>query len=143
MALRFAGLGSVVERSATKVHPKAAIAQASLSAARRGARSYVDHIAPEVAAADTLRMTRTRVVFRCDQNIMRAMRRVRAGAGGGLWRHKCLGLRMPLAVLRAGTRYEVRGPMTAVLWASGVVHVGTYRVHRNYRPAEIRNRYYN
>ena len=28
---------------------------------------------------------------------------------------------MPLAVLRAGTRYEVRGPMTAVLWASGVV----------------------
>ena len=117
MALRFAGLGSVVERSATK----AAIAQASLSAARRGARSNVDHIAPEVAAAYTLRMTRTRVVFRCDQNIMRAMRRGRAGARGGLWRHKCLGLRMPLAVLRAGTRYEVRGPMTAVLWASGVV----------------------
>ena len=71
MALRFAGLGSVVERSATK----AAIAQASLSAARRGARSNVAHIAPEVAAAYTLRMTRTRVVFRCDQNIMRAMRR--------------------------------------------------------------------
>ena len=47
--------------------------------------------------------------------------RMQAGAGGGLWRHKCLGLRMPLAVLRAGTRYEVRGPMTAVLWASGVV----------------------
>ena len=115
--LRFAGLGSVVERSATK----AAIAQASLSAARRGARSNVDHIAPEVAAAYTLRMTRTRVVFRCDQNIMRAMRRGRAGARGGLWRHKCLGLRMPLAVLRAGTRYAVRGPMTAVLWASGVV----------------------
>ena len=68
MALRFAGLGSVVERSATK----AAIAQASLSAARRGARSNVAHIAPEVAAAYTLRMTRTRVVFRCDQNIMRA-----------------------------------------------------------------------
>jgi len=65
MALRFAGLGSVVERSATK----AAIAQASLSAARRGARSNVAHIAPEVAAAYTLRMTRTRVVFRCDQNI--------------------------------------------------------------------------
>ena len=64
MALRFAGLGSVVERSATK----AAIAQASLSAARRGARSNVAHIAPEVAAAYTLRMTRTRVVFRCDQN---------------------------------------------------------------------------
>ena len=64
MALRFAGLGSVVERSATK----AAIAQASLSAARRGARSNVAHIAPEVAAASTLRMTRTRVVFRCDQN---------------------------------------------------------------------------
>ena len=84
MALRFAGLGSVVERSATK----AAIAQASLSAARRGARSNVAHIAPEVAAAYTLRMTRTRVVFRCDQNIMRAMRRGRAGAGGGLWRHK-------------------------------------------------------
>ena len=61
MALRFAGLGSVVERSATK----AAIAQASLSAARRGARSNVAHIAPEVAAAYTLRMTRTRVVFRC------------------------------------------------------------------------------
>ena len=60
MALRFAGLGSVVERSATK----AAIAQASLSAARRGARSNVAHIAPEVAAAYTLRMTRTRVVFR-------------------------------------------------------------------------------
>ena len=117
MALRFAGLGSVVERSATK----AAIAQASLSAARRGARSNVAHIAPEVAAAYTLRMTRTRVVFRCDQNIMRAMRRGRAGAGGGLWRHKCLELRMPLAVLRAETRYEVRGPMTAVLWASGVV----------------------
>ena len=39
MALRFAGLGSVVERSATK----AAIAQASLSAARRGARSNVAH----------------------------------------------------------------------------------------------------
>ena len=39
---RFAGLGSVVERSATK----AAIAQASLSAARRGARSNVAHIAP-------------------------------------------------------------------------------------------------
>ena len=116
MALRFAGLGSVVERSATK----AAIAQASLSAARRGARSNVAHIAPEVAAAYTLRMTRTRVVFRCDQNIMRAMRRGRAGARGG-GRHKCLGLRMPLAVLRAGTRYEVRGPMTAVLWASGVV----------------------
>ena len=34
MALRFVGLGSVVERSATK----AAITQASLSAARRGAR---------------------------------------------------------------------------------------------------------
>ena len=69
MALRFAGLGSVVERSATK----AAIAQASLSAARRDARSDVAHIAPEVAAAYTLRMTRTtRVVFRCDQNIMRA-----------------------------------------------------------------------
>ena len=66
MALRFVGLGSVVERSATK----AAIAQASLSAARRGARSNVAHIAPEVAAAYTLRMTRTRVVFRCDQNIM-------------------------------------------------------------------------
>ena len=48
--LRFAGLGSVVERSATK----AAIAQASLSAARRGARSNVDHIAPEIAAAYTL-----------------------------------------------------------------------------------------
>ena len=79
MALRFAGLGSVVERSATK----AAIAQASLSAARRGARSNVAHIAPEVAAAYTLRMTRTRVVFRCDQNIMRAMRRGRAGARGG------------------------------------------------------------
>jgi hypothetical protein len=62
MALRFAGLGSVVERSATK----AAIAQASLSAARHGARSNVAHIAPEVAAAYTLRMTRTRVVFRCD-----------------------------------------------------------------------------
>ena len=77
--LRFAGLGSVVERSATK----AAIAQASLSAARRGARSDVAHIAPEVAAAYTLRMTRTRVVFRCDQNIMRAMRRGRAGARGG------------------------------------------------------------
>jgi len=118
MALRFAGLGSFVERSATK----AAIAQTSLSAARRDARSDVAHIAPEVAAAYTLRMTRTRVgVFRCDQNIMRAMRRGRAGARGGLWRHKCLGLRMPLAVLRAGTRYEVRGPMTAVLWASGVV----------------------
>ena len=77
MALRFAGLGSFVERSATK----AAIAQASLSAARRGARSNVDHIAPEIAAAYTLGMTRTRVVFRCDQNIMRAMRRGRAGAG--------------------------------------------------------------
>ena len=77
--LRFAGLGSVVERSATK----AAIAQASLSAARRGARSNVDHIAPEIAAAYTLGMTRTRVVFRCDQNIMRAMRRGRAGARGG------------------------------------------------------------
>ena len=49
------------------------------------------------------------------------MRRGRTGARGGLWRHKCLGLRMPLAVLRAGTTYEVRGPMTAVLWASGVV----------------------
>ena len=61
MALRFAGLGSVVERPATK----AATAQASLSAARRGARSDVAHIAPEVAAAYTLRMTRTRVVFRC------------------------------------------------------------------------------
>ena len=62
MALRFVGLGSFVERSATK----AAIAQASLSAARRGARSDVAHIAPEVAAAYTLRMTRTRVVvFRC------------------------------------------------------------------------------
>ena len=69
MALRFAGLGSVVERSATK----AAIAQASLSAARRGARSNVAHIAPEVAAAYTLRMTRTRVVFRCDPQ------------PGGLW----------------------------------------------------------
>ena len=121
MALRFAGLGSVVERPATNNTTKAATAQASLSAARRGARSDVVHIAPEVAAAYTLRMTRTRVVFRCDQNIMRAMRRGRAGARGGLWRHKCLGLRMPLAVLRAGTRYEVRGPMTAVLWASGVV----------------------
>ena len=124
MALRFAGLGSVVERSATK----AAIAQASLSAARRGARSNVAHIAPEVAAAYTLRMTRTRVVFRCDQNIMRAMRRGRAGAGGGLWRHKCLGLRMPLAVLRAGTRYEVRGPMTAVLWALGAAGWVLYKV---------------
>ena len=99
MALRFAGLGSVVERSATK----AAIAQASLSAARRGARSNVAHIAPEVAAAYTLRMTRTRVVFRCDQNIMRAMRRGRAGArGGGSGDIRCLGLRMPLAV-RAGS----------------------------------------
>ena len=77
--LRFAGLGSVVERSATK----AAIAQASLSAARRDARYDVAHIAPEVGAAYTLRMTRTRVVFRCDQNIMRAMRRGRAGARGG------------------------------------------------------------
>ena len=79
MALRFAGLGSVVERPATK----AATAQDSLSAARRDARSDVAHIAPEVAAAYTLRMTRTRVVFRCDQNIMRAMRRgrgVRAGS---------------------------------------------------------------
>ena len=57
MALRFAGLGSVVERLATK----GAIAQASLSAARRGARSDVVHIAPEVAAAYTVRMTRTRV----------------------------------------------------------------------------------
>ena len=45
MALRFAGLGSFVERSATK----AAIAQASLSAARRDARSDVAHIALEVA----------------------------------------------------------------------------------------------
>ena len=79
MALRFAGLGSAVERPATKT----ATAQASLSAARRGARSDVAHIAPEVAAAYTLRMTRTRVVFRCDQNIMRAMRRGRAGARGG------------------------------------------------------------
>ena len=76
--LRFAGLGSVVERSATK----AEIAQASLSAARRGARSDVAHIAPEVAAAYTVRMTRTRVVFRCDQDIMRAKRGGRAGAGG-------------------------------------------------------------
>ena len=59
MALRFAGLGSFVERSATK----AAIAQASLSAARRrDARSDVAHIAPEVAAAYTVRMTRTRIV---------------------------------------------------------------------------------
>ena len=47
MALRFAGLGSFVERSATK----AAIAQASLSAARRDARSDVAEIAPGVAAA--------------------------------------------------------------------------------------------
>ncbi len=78
MALRFAGLGSVVERLATK----GAIAQASLSAARRGARSDVVHIAPEVAAAYTLRMTRTWVVFRCDQNIMIATRRGRGGAGG-------------------------------------------------------------
>ena len=71
MALRFAGLGSVVERPATNNTTKAATAQASLSAARRGARSDVAHIAPEVAAAYTLRMTRTtRVVFRCDQNIM-------------------------------------------------------------------------
>ena len=83
MALRFAGLGSVVERPATNNTTKAATAQASLSAARRGARSDVAHIAPEVAAAYTLRMTRTRVVFRCDQNIMRAMRRGRAGARGG------------------------------------------------------------
>ena len=51
MALRFAGLGSFVERSATR----AAIEQASLSAARRDARSDVAHIAPEVAAAYTLR----------------------------------------------------------------------------------------
>ena len=60
MALRFAGLGSVVERSATK----AAIAQASLSAARRDARYDVAHIAPEVGAAYTLRMTRTTRVRR-------------------------------------------------------------------------------
>ena len=44
---------------------------------------------------------------------------------------------MPLAVLRAGTRYEVRGPMTAVLWASGVVQgVGlakTLSDSRNYK----------
>ena len=119
---------------------KAAIAQASLSAARRGARSNVAHIAPEVAAAYTLRMTRTRVVFRCDQNIMRAMRRGRAGARGGLWRHKCLGLRMPLAVLRAGTRYKVRGPMTAVLWASGVVQgVGLAKTLRGRSAASPEN----
>ena len=54
--LRFAGLGSVVERSATK----AEIAQASLSAARRGARSDVAHVAPGVAAACTVRMGRGR-----------------------------------------------------------------------------------
>ena len=103
MALRFAGLGSVVERSATK----AEIAQASLSAARRGARSNVDHIAPEVAAAYTLRMTRTRVVFRCDQNIMRAMRRGRAGARGG-----ALAAQVPWApdaARRTARRDEVRG----------------------------------
>ena len=45
MALRFAGLGSFVERPATK----AATAQAFLSAARRDARSDVAHIALEVA----------------------------------------------------------------------------------------------
>ena len=45
--LRFAGLGSVVERPATK----AATAQAFLSAARRDARSDVAEIAPGVAAA--------------------------------------------------------------------------------------------
>ena len=44
MALRFAGLGSVVERSTTK----AVTSQASLSAARRGDRSDVAEIAPEV-----------------------------------------------------------------------------------------------
>ena len=42
--LRFAGLGSVVERSTTK----AVTSQTSLSAARRGDRSDVAEIAPEV-----------------------------------------------------------------------------------------------
>jgi hypothetical protein len=44
MTLRFAGLGSFVERPATK----AAIAQASLSAARRDARSDVARHLPTI-----------------------------------------------------------------------------------------------
>ena len=50
-----------VKRSATK----AAIAQAFLSAARRDARSDVAHIAPEVAAAYTLR---SKLIVRREQN---------------------------------------------------------------------------